>query len=146
MRKALVALALALSAATAVGAQDWGFINPLMARSLDIRPGEPPATLFVDNADPNVAQLGLAIAYTPNRFGGNSIGISVGLFARASDGWRFAGAVNNLFGTDPRDPAFLGDRIEITTTTHGPNEPRCCPTQATRWSVDVASRLVTVLR
>jgi hypothetical protein len=121
-------------------AQDWGFIDPLMTRSLDIRPGDLPATLFVDNADPQIAQLGLAVHYPPNRFGGNSVGITVGLFARAADGWRFAGLVEGLFGMDPRAPAFLGPRIELTTTTLRPNDPRCCPTGETRWSIDVTSR------
>ncbi len=144
LRAAILAGLLALGAP--VSAQDWSFIDPLMARSLDIRAGDLPATLFVDNADPQVAQLGLAVHYPPNRFGGNSVGITVGLFARANDGWRFAGEVKGLFGLDPRDPAFLGPRIELTTTTLGPNDARCCPTEEARWSIDVTSRQASRLR
>lgn len=127
-------------------ASPWAFIDPLMAQSLDIRPGDLPATLFVDHADPGTAQLGLAFHYPPNRSGGNSFGITVGLFARAADGWRFAGPVDNLFGIDPRDPVFLGGQVEITTTMQGPNDPRCCPTEEARWTINVTSRQARRIR
>ena len=54
LRASLTAL---LLSATPVAAQDWSFIDPLMAQSLDIRPGEGAATLLPDNLDPNAATV-----------------------------------------------------------------------------------------
>ncbi len=138
-----LALAYSLILAPVVGAaQDWSFLDPLMAQSLDIQPGEGPATLFADKADPTTATTGLGFHYFENRSGGNSFSLNVGLFLSDGSNWTFAGPVADLFGIEPRDPAFPPGRIEITTTTLGPNDARCCPSVATRWSVDIATRQV----
>ncbi len=120
-------------------ASPWAFIDPLLAQALSIQPGDFGTTLFPDHADPNVAEYALAVHYSPNRAGGNSISITVGVFRRIAQGWVFHAPVRDLFGQDPRDPAFFPGRVEITTTMPGPNDPRCCPTVPTRWSVDTAT-------
>lgn len=140
MRGLLIAGLLAASLAADARAQDWRFIDTLLAQSMDIREGDPPPIFFVDHADPSLARLGLAIHYPPNRSGGNSYGITVALFQQANGGWGFVGPVEGLFGVNPRDAAFLGPQIELTTSTLGPNDARCCPTEEARWMIDVAQR------
>ncbi|MGC8202163.1 hypothetical protein ACP2AV_05605 [Aliiroseovarius sp. PTFE2010] len=145
----LAVLALALWPALA-GAQDaaqtaWRFIDPLARQGLDIRPGEGPAELFPDNMNPAAADVALGFHYYGNRVGGNAVMLNVGLFHHIEGGWVFAGPVEGLYGTSPREARFFPGRVEITTTMLGPNEPRCCPTQVTRWSVDTITRQVTRL-
>ncbi|MBF9035335.1 hypothetical protein HKCCE2091_13905 [Rhodobacterales bacterium HKCCE2091] len=137
-------LVLALWAAAPAAAQDWSFIDPLIARSLDVRAGDSGATLFPDHPDPAQATTAVGFHYFPNRSGGNSFSIAVGVFRRGDGGWTYAGPVE-VFGTDPRDPAFAPGRFEITTTMLGPNEPRCCPTLAMRWIVDTGTLTATRL-
>ena len=127
-------------------AQDWAFIDPLMASSLDVRPGEGGATLFPDHGDPNVATHALGFHYYESRTGGNAVLLNVGLFRREGAGWIFAGRVEGLFGHGPKDASFPPGRIEVTTTVLKPGEPRCCPTGVARWSVDTATRLVQRLQ
>ena len=125
----------------------WAFIDPLLAQVLDVRPGDPTSPwLFPNHADPTQATFALGVHYPPNRVGGNSFGISVGLFARTAEGWVYRAPVNRIFGQDPRDPVFLDGRMELTTTTLGPTDPRCCPSVPVRWSVDLATGAAAPLR
>ena len=64
--------------------------------------------------------------------------LNVGLFRRGASGWSYAGPVE-VFGWDPRDARFSPGRIELTTTTLGPGEPRCCPTAVTQWVIDTTT-------
>ncbi|WP_170164974.1 hypothetical protein [Thiocapsa rosea] len=52
----------------------------------------------------------------------------------------------DVYGMEPRDVAFLSDRIELTTTMPKPEDQRCCPTGTARWSIDRASLAGTRLR
>lgn len=128
-----------------VGQDAWRFIDPLAQQGLGIQPGEGPAELFPDNMNPAAADVALGFHYYGSRTGGNAIMLNVGMFHHIEGGWVFAGPVDGLFGSSPREARFFPGRVEITTTTLGPNEPRCCPTQVTRWSVDTATRQVTRL-
>ncbi len=92
-----------------------------------------------------MANVALAIHYSESRAGGNSFGISVGLFQRTGNTWGYAAPVDGIFGVEPRDVAFYPDRIEVTTSTLGPDDPRCCPSSATRWAVDRTTGAVTKL-
>ena len=134
MRKLAVLIALVLATAPAI-AQDWSFLGPLTAQTLDVRPGEDAPMLFSDHPDPGVANVSLIFHYYPNRDGGNAMHLNVGVFRRDPEGWRFLGLVP-VYGYDPRDVTFGPGRIDLTTTMQGPNDPRCCPSQLTRWAVD----------
>ena len=117
----------------------WGFITGLVAQSLDVWPGDASPYFFVDHADPNTAVHALGMHYFEGRSGGNAIGLNAGLFRRDPEGWRFLGRVE-MIGVGPRDVTFPPGKILATTTTLGPDDARCCPTQPTRWSIDVATR------
>ena len=144
MRAWLVACALlGLPGPLAAEPSTWRFIDPLIQQNLGIAQGEAPATFFTDHPDPASATIGLAFHYYESRSGGNSVGLSVGAFARGETGWVFRGPVQGLFGFDPRDAVFTQNRIEITTTVLKDGEPRCCPTGTARWAFDIASGQVT---
>ena len=90
--------------------------------------------------------MALGFHYFDSRTGGNSVQLNIGLYVRTDAGWNFAGPVQGLFGSEPRDASFPAGRIEITTVTLGPGDARCCPSEEARWSVDTATRAVTRLR
>ena len=135
----LAAVFLGLSSPAA--AQDWSFLSPLTASTLDVQPGDGAPILFADHPDPGVASLSLIFHYFGNRDGGNAVMLNVGLYRRYSDGWHFEGLVP-VYGQDPRDPLFTAGQVDITTTMPGPNDPRCCPTVPTRWAIDVKTLAV----
>lgn len=145
MRGLALTLALLLAPVAGLAQHAWSFLDPLLTQTLGIRPGEGPPKLFVDHADPNVATQGLAFFYYENRHGGNAVHHNIGYFRRIEAGWTFVAPVTGLFGHNPRDASFANGVIEVTTTTLGPNEPRCCPTQVTRWRFDPVTTVVTRL-
>ena len=134
-------LALLLSLATPAAAQDWSFLSPLTAQTLDVRPGDGAPILFANHPDPGVANSSLIFHYFENREGGNATMLNVGLFQRDAEGWRFLGLVP-VYGQDPRDPLFTEGQVDITTTMPGPNDPRCCPSVPTRWAIDTRTLAV----
>lgn len=145
MRPLLAAILLLGLAIGPARAQDWSFLTPLTMQALDVRPGDSAPILFSDHPDPGTARYSVIFHYYESRSGGNAIGLNVGLFRRETDGWLFVGPLK-IFGIDPRDAQFIQGRVQIATTTQGPNEPRCCPTQVARWSIDVATLQVTRLQ
>ena len=70
----------------------------------------------------------------------------MGHFSRSGADNRLTGRVLDVYGMEPRDVAFLSDRIELTTTMPKPEDQRCCPTGTARWSIDRASLAGTRLR
>jgi hypothetical protein len=121
------ALALALLLATPAAAEDVG---PLLARTLGAD-----AVQYVwlpDSADPAAVREAIGIAYVAIPGAAGNTDIVVGYYRDGA----FVAPVAELYGADPRDPRFLADRIEITTTMPGPNDPRCCPTATAKWSID----------
>lgn len=143
MRGLALTLALLLAPVAGLAQHAWSFMDPLLAQTLDIRPGEGPPMLFVQHADPNVAAHGLAFFYFGNRQGGNAFHLNIGFYRRSDAGWSFVAPISGLFGVDPRDAIFTGNVIEISTTMQGPGEPRCCPTLLARWSVNTQTLQVT---
>ena len=119
-------------------AQDWSFIASLVAQTLDVRPGDRAPLLFSDHPDPGTAQTARIFHYHDSRSGGNALGLNVGLFRREAGGWVFVSTLP-IFGTSPRDARFSPGRIDIATMTLGPNDPRCCPTQVSVWTIDTRS-------
>ncbi|WP_187429076.1 hypothetical protein ROLI_004770 [Roseobacter fucihabitans] len=121
-------------------AQDWGDLNAVILPALSSS-GTSEATFWLPNVnDPEAASLSLAVVYEYIQGSAGNTSIAVGFFVRQPTGWAFGGTVENLFGHNPRDAVFADSFVELTTTTLGPNEPRCCPTMQTRWRVDYQSR------
>lgn len=81
--------------------------------------------------------LGVIYVHVPGSAG--TVGLHAGLFAPASGAWAKTQDVTGLAGMEPRNVVFHADRVELTTTTLGPDDPRCCPTQEVRWRVDLAT-------
>ena len=128
----LRALALALSlVGGSAAAQD---VQTLLARTLGS--GADALYWLPDSADQAQAREALGIAYVPIEGSAGSVSIAAGYYAKGPGGFGFVGPVTELFGFEPRDARFLADRIEVTTTTLAPGDPRCCPTATTRWSID----------
>lgn len=121
----------------------WGDLDGLLWQSLAPgRTGE--ASYWLpDNADPAVATVALGITYSHGIEASGSIGIDLGLFRPEAGNWALFQPVGDVFGFEPRDAVFFADRIEISTSTLGPNDARCCPTAVTRWSIDRATGAVS---
>ena len=124
-----------------VAAQDagWGDLDGLLVRSLS-NTGSIDASFWLpDYGNPTEARraLGIAYIYIPGSAG--NTGISAGIFTRQASGWVMTARVPALFGQLPRDHEFAPGVMEVTTTTLGPGEARCCPTKATRWRVDLST-------
>jgi hypothetical protein len=131
----LRALALALGlAASSASAQD---VQTLLTRTLGA--GAEARYWLPDSSDPAQAREALGVAYIPIEGSAGSVDIAVGYYAKAPHGFGLVGPVADLFGFEPRDARFLADRIEVTTSTLAPGDPRCCPTAATRWAIDRAT-------
>jgi hypothetical protein len=88
---------------------------------------------------PGTLGLGIIYAYVPGSAG--TVSIHAALFRWAEDGWTKSTNIGGLFGYEPKDVAFFVDRVEVSTLTLGPNDPRCCPTLAKRWAIDLQSGL-----
>ncbi len=123
----LRALALALLLAAPVAAED---VPPRLAAALG---PEPLASYWMPNAA-NTEAIG--ITYTEIEGAAGNTNINTGYFTGGPKTFALVGLIPDLFGESPRDAKFTEKRIEITTTMPGPNDPRCCPTVATRWAID----------
>lgn len=100
---------------------------------------------FTNPAFPVTGAVGLGIiyAYIPGSAG--SVSIHAGIYLRYPTGWSMTREVTGIFGMSPSNAVFHDDRVEVTTTTLGPNDPRCCPSVAARWSIDVTNGVATRL-
>lgn len=110
-------------------------------RSIALSLGEDPSLLLGSAwvPDPSGAPEAIGGGYFADGDGGNMVLSSWGLFSAEGGTYALVGPIDGLYGQDPRDAAFLPDRVEITTTIQGPDDPRCCPTDVARWSIDRAS-------
>jgi hypothetical protein len=128
----LRALALALSVAGgSASAQD---VRTLLTQTLGA--GAEALYWLPDSGDPAQAREALGVAYIPIEGSAGSVDIAAGYYAKGPQGFGLVGPVADLFGFEPRDARFLSDRIEVTTSTLAPGDPRCCPTATTRWAID----------
>lgn len=121
------ALALALLLAAPAAAEDVG---ALLSRTLGANGVQ--YVWLPDSADPAAVTEAIGVAYLEIPGAAGNVDIAVGYYR----GGTFVGPVRELYGQEPRDPRFLPDRIEMTTTMPGPNDPRCCPTATAKWSID----------
>ncbi|WP_227268904.1 hypothetical protein [Roseobacter weihaiensis] len=91
---------------------------------------------LTDTAHPAEATGAVGIIYVHIPGSAGSVSIHAGLYSLYRTGWLKERDVTGLFGMSPSDAVFLDERVELTTLTLGPNDPRCCPTQRQRWSID----------
>lgn len=137
--------ALLFSASSYAQDAGWGNLDDLILNNLP-QAGEVQSAFWLpDNADPTIAHTALAFVYAHIPGSAGSVSLQIGLFSRDSVGWAFRTRVEGVYGFSPRDVLFVGDQIEVTTTTLGPDEPRCCPTQTTRFRIDRTTGAVTEL-
>lgn len=132
-----LALALWLLADSAVAQQGWPDLDRLLFSTLT-RSGTAEASFWLpDTPDPAQATraMGIVYEYIPGSAGNTNI--AVGIYVRGVQGWQFAGQVQGLFGQSPSAPQFSATHAEVSTMMPGPNDPRCCPTQVTRWRIDL---------
>ncbi len=127
----LRALALTLLLAGPAAGQD---IDALMAKSLGAGPLA--AYWLADDVDPAKATEAIGVEYIEIEGAAGNTNIFPGYFRKGAGGFDLVGEVSELYGEEPRDPRFLADRIELTTTMPRPEDPRCCPTGTALWSID----------
>lgn len=87
--------------------------------------------------------LGIIYVHVPGSAG--TVSIHSGVYGFFDNGWVKLKDVQGLFGSSPQGAQFLPGRVELTTITLGPDEPRCCPTLPVRWSVDLNTGVATRL-
>lgn len=133
--------ALILSGAAHIAqAQDWGNLDALLFQSLT-NSGTAEASFWLPNAsDPAQATTAIGVVYEYIPGSAGNTGIATGVFVRQENDWFFAGPVEGMFGQNPRDIVYSQHHVEVTTSQVGPNDPRCCPTLATRWRIDLGTR------
>lgn len=91
--------------------------------------------VFFGDYDGDGQRDALAFVYYDDGEGGNSAYLKVAVFHGEKGGFRFVKIANDVFGQEPRNARFGQGAIEITTTTTGPNDPRCCPTLVKRYVI-----------
>ncbi|WP_299146918.1 hypothetical protein [uncultured Tateyamaria sp.] len=140
--RTLVLIAALLTTPVSAQQAGWPDLDQLLFGTMTAS-GRAEASFWMPNAeDPNVANRAVGVVYEAIPGAAGNTGIAVGLYVRTTQGWQFAGRVEGLFGHSPRDHAFTPTHVELTTDMPGPNDPRCCPTQPTRWRIDLNTRAV----
>lgn len=139
MKSASIALFFLLISFPAL-AQGWGNLDGLLFRHLT-NSGQAEASFWLpDAATPSAANRAIGVVYEHIPGSAGNTGIAVGLFAKQAGNWIFVGHIEGLWGHQPRNAVFGPNSADIITTTLGPNEPRCCPTQVSRWRIDLRTR------
>ena len=97
--------------------------------------GEPAGDcIFYGDYNGNGAQDALAFVYAYS--GGNSVAQEVWLLSSDSGFWARVTQVE-VYGQSPRDVRFSPGQILVTTDMPGPNDPRCCPSEETTWTLTI---------
>ncbi|KUL93313.1 hypothetical protein DK26_23505 [Bosea sp. WAO] len=81
---------------------------------------------------------GDAVAFIYAETGGNSTSLDVLLFTGGPDGFRFFRRAEGVFGEGPRNVAIRPGAIDVTLTTLGPRDARCCPTQEKNLTIEIS--------
>ncbi len=79
-----------------------------------------------------------AVAFIYAETGGNSLSLDVLLFTGEQDGFRFFRKAEGVFGQEPRNVAIRPGAIDVTTTTLGPKDARCCPTLEKNLTIEIS--------
>ncbi|MDW4549484.1 hypothetical protein R5H32_08985 [Defluviimonas sp. D31] len=132
---AALCAAMVTTAATAQDLPGWGDVRGFLTQTL--APGQEIASFawVPDNPDPALAREAIGVIYPEIAGSAGNVDIRVAHFTRVEAGFTMNRAVSNVFGFEPRNARFLPDRIEVTTTVLGPNDPRCCPSVARVWTI-----------
>lgn len=138
MRRAL-ALICALAGQPAFAQNGWPDLDSLLGRTLAVGAQFERSFWLPDVADPALARQAIGVVYPIIQGAAGNTGISVGYYMRVEGSWAFAGQIAGLFGHNPRDTVYSAGAVQLTTTMPGPNDPRCCPTQAARWHIDLTT-------
>lgn len=80
-----------------------------------------------------------AIAFVYHPSGGNAANLDVLMFKGDGRGFRFFRKAEGIYGEDPRDIAIRPGAIDVTMTTLGPNDARCCPTLEKGYTIEISS-------
>lgn len=78
-----------------------------------------------------------AIAFVYHPSGGNAANLDVLMFKGEGRGFRFFRKAEGIYGEDPRDVVIRPGAIDVTMTTQGPNDARCCPTLAKGYTIEI---------
>ena len=79
-----------------------------------------------------------AVAFIYAETGGNSTSLDVLLFTGGPEGFRFFRKAEGVFGEGPRNVAIRPGAIDVTLTTLGPRDARCCPTQEKNLTIEIS--------
>lgn len=79
-----------------------------------------------------------AVAFIYAETGGNSTSLVVLLFTGGPEGFRFFRKAEGVFGEGPRSVAIRPGAIDVTLTTLGPRDARCCPTQEKNLTIEIS--------
>lgn len=137
MKSVLAAAFFSLLALPAAAADcpSGGPAAPVVAEILQSMGGEPAGDcIFYGDYNGNGAQDALAFVYAYS--GGNSVAQEVWLLSSDNGFWARVTQVE-IYGQSPRDVRFGQGQVLVTTTTLGPNDPRCCPTDETTWTLTI---------
>ena len=85
-----------------------------------------------DSTTPARATEAIGVLYREIEGAAGNVMIEMNLCNRSGADDRLTWRVRDVYRAEPRDVAFLADRIEPTTTMPKPNEPRCCSTGTAR--------------
>ncbi|MEL6240202.1 MAG: hypothetical protein AAFU82_06670 [Pseudomonadota bacterium] len=146
MRKLLTILTMAALLAGPVTAQEWGDLDTLLRRSLSPTGSMEGSIWLPDGATPQQSARALGVAYVHVVGSAGSVSLHSAVFTKSGNRWVMALPVRGLFGIEPRNPIWFGDRMEVTTTVLQPGEPRCCPTGTGVWSIDLRTGQAARLR
>lgn len=134
-----LALALFLTFGAPAWAQDWSSAVTVVQRDLAQGGTVLGTTLIPNSTDPASADRALGVVYVYIEGSAGNSTLESGLFQRGPAGWQLHRRVNGLIGASPREPRFDTSGFYLTTSTLGPADPRCCPSQETAWFVDWAT-------
>ncbi len=111
-----------------------GSLDPERVRFLeDALGGESVSAYWLpDSTTPARATEAIGVLYRAIEGAAGNVTIEMGHFSRSGADYRLTGRVREVYGMEPRDVAFLPDRIELTTTMPKPGDLRCCPTGKAR--------------
>jgi len=136
--KLILALCLTLMPVPAL-AQGWGDLDALLTATLSPTGGNEASYWLPDSADPAQATQAIGILYAHIPGSAGSVSLHAGLFRKAGGAFSIAGQITGLFGSTPRDARYFPDHVELTTTMPAPGDPRCCPSLAQRWRIDLST-------
>ncbi|MBC56268.1 MAG: hypothetical protein CL814_04970 [Confluentimicrobium sp.] len=145
LKSACLMTLMALGTPVLAQSDEWANLGALIGSTLGPYTGDGGAVWLPDSADSARATEAIALLYQSSPTGGNAIQLTTGYFRKGANGFAFVGPLQGLFGMEPQDPRFFPDRIEVTTLTLGPDDPRCCPTKLIRWSIDRTTLRATQL-